>query len=156
MPTIEVTASGPVGAPAQDVYNILAEYGHHHPQILPDAFKELVVEEGGHGEGTVFSIAMQAFGAQRTGRMRVTEPEPGRVLAESDIGGDSGLVTTFTVDPDGDQRSNVTITTSWQAGPGLKGLADRMFTTRFLRRLYREELRKLDAYARKLHGTGAA
>jgi hypothetical protein len=154
MPTLEVSASSPVNAPAQEVYRILADYEQHHPQILPDAFKELAVEEGGRGEGTVFRIEMQVFGAQRTGRMRVTEPEPGRVLVETGIG--SELVTTFTVDPDGDHRSNVTISTVWQAEPGLKGLVDRVFTPRFLRRLYWEELEKLDAYAGELYGAGPA
>ena len=52
-------------------------------------------------------------------RMEVTEPQPGRVLMESDVASD--MVTTFTVEPsDGGRDSRVTIATRWTRG-GLRG-----------------------------------
>jgi hypothetical protein len=56
----------------------------HHPQFLPPAFTGLRVESGGVGEGTIFHVALTAGGRTRQYRMRVGEPEPGRVLTEND------------------------------------------------------------------------
>jgi hypothetical protein len=55
---------------------------------------------------------VKIFGQTCTARARVAEPEPGRVLSETDL--DNGLVTTFTVQPDGD-GSRVRIETRYEA-----------------------------------------
>lgn len=143
---LSVSVTQEAGAPAPDVYTILADYRNHHPHILPPGtFKSLVVEEGGVGEGTVFAASLAAFGRTQQFRMRVTEPQPGRVLMESDLARD--LVTTFTVTPTGSGRCSVTIATQWEAASGLVGWVENRMTPPFLRRVYREELALLDRYA---------
>src|ERR1044072_1519141 len=95
-----VKASAQVEAPAEVVYNIIADYRNGHPHILPKQYFEwLEVEQGGRGEGTVIRFQMRVLGQTRVLRAVVTEPEPGRVLVETDTGG-AGPVTTFTVEPE--------------------------------------------------------
>ena len=48
---------------------------------------------------TITRFKMTAGGRTREYRMKVAEPEPGRILTESDT--DSSAVTTFTVSPQG-------------------------------------------------------
>jgi hypothetical protein len=101
MPRHRVSASAVVRAPAGRVYAILADYRHGHPRIVPrPPFGPLEVEQGGTGAGTVVRFQMRLLGRTRTFRAAVTEPEPGRVLVETDLG--RGAVTTFTVDPCGE------------------------------------------------------
>ena len=52
MRTIRVTGIARIDAPAAKVYGILADYHVGHPSILPPAFRNLIVEEGGVGAGT--------------------------------------------------------------------------------------------------------
>ena len=134
------------GARRQQVYRLIADYDRHHPRFLPPAFSQFRVEAGGVGAGTVHSFKMTAGGRARSFRMRVDEPEPGRVLTESDER--SSTVTTWVVTPDG-PGCQVRVETRWQgAGGGIGGLFERLFAPRVLRRLYAEELERLDRYAR--------
>jgi hypothetical protein len=135
-----------VGAPADRVYKILADYNQHHPHILPPAFSDLKVEEGGVGAGTVFSIRLKAGRRSRAARMYVAEPQPGRLLTESEP--TTSLLTTFTVVPDGD-TSRVQIATTWQSAKGIGGFFERLVAPRLLKRIYVEELANLDRYARQ-------
>jgi uncharacterized protein YndB with AHSA1/START domain len=146
MATIHVSAERTVDAPASDVYRYLADMREHHPRFLPDAFSDFTVESGGVGAGTVTRFKMNAGGRTREYRMQVAEPEPGRVLTESDT--ESSLVTTFTVDPEGD-RSRVRIATTWEGAGGIGGFFERTFAPRTLRRLYDDELERLNRYARE-------
>lgn len=137
-----------IAAPADVVYGILADYHQHHPHVLPKQyFSDLTVEEGGQGAGTTFRVRTHALGVEHAYHMRVTEPEPGRVLAETDI--DSGLVTTFTVTPTNDgTHARVRIATDWETSPGLAGIIEKLLTPMVMRRIYAKELRQLDEYAR--------
>jgi ribosome-associated toxin RatA of RatAB toxin-antitoxin module len=74
---LQVTAERAVGAPATQVYRLIADFDRHHPRFLPRAFSQFRVEEGGVGAGTVHSFRMTAGGRARDFRMRVQEPEPG-------------------------------------------------------------------------------
>ena len=150
MPLIHASASAVVDAPPEQVYSYLADYREHHPHILPPAFTELKVESGGVGAGTVFKVSMTAGGRGREYLMEVTEPEPGRVLAESDR--NSSLVTTFTVEATGEAASLVRIETGWEGAGGVGGFFERTFAPRVLRRLYADELKRLDAYAGERRG----
>jgi hypothetical protein len=76
--------------------------------------------------------------------MHVTEPEPGRTLVESDAG--SSLVTTFNVEPQGG-KSLVRIHTSWDGAGGIGGFFEKTFAPRAMRRLYLDELDRLNTYA---------
>lgn len=144
MGTIHVSAQRTIPAPADLVYGYIADMREHHPRFLPPAFSDFTVESGGVGAGTVTRFKLEAGGRTREYRMQVAEPEPGRVLTESDTG--SSLVTTFTVDHDGD-RSRVQISSSWEGAGGIGGFFERTFAPRVLRRLYEDELERLSSYA---------
>lgn len=148
MPRNRVSTSAPIDAPPELVYSILADYQDGHRQIAPREFiVSWDVERGGVGAGTVIRLQVRAFGATRTIRQEISEPEPGRVVAERDLA--SGLVTTFTVDPlDGGRRSSVTITTEWESR-GIQWLVDRLLAPPHLRRIFNAELRNLAQYARE-------
>lgn len=147
MATIEVGSEGMVEAPAPTVYGYIADMRQHHPHFLPPAFSDFEVVSGGVGQGTVTTFNVTAGGRTRSYRMTVGEPEPGRVLTESDAL--SSLVTTFTVTPEG-SRSRVRIVGRWEGAGGVGGFFERLFAPRVLRRIYADELRRLDAYARQL------
>jgi len=144
MAEIHVSAERRIAVPPEQVYCYIADY-HHHPNFLPAAFSHVQVEEGGVGEGTVVSFRVRAGGRERAYRMRIAEPEPGRVLTESDQS--SSLVTTFTVTPDGGE-SRVRIETRWQGASGIGGFMERTFAPRVMRRMYQDELDRLERYAR--------
>ena len=145
MGTIDVSARRSVAAPADAVYGWLADYADHHHRFLPGAFSGYAVESGGVGSGTVVAFSVTAGGRSRSYRMAVTEPEPGRVLQEADT--TSSMVTTFTVDPAG-EGSTVGIRTTWEGAGGVGGFFERRFAPKVLRKLYVEELERIDAYAR--------
>lgn len=143
MSQLQICESAVVPAPADQVYSLLADYQHGHPRILPrDTFQEIQVEAGGTGAGTLFRLRSKVLGVERTLRMSVSEPEPGRVLAESDR--DSDLYTTFTVEPvrEGAQ-SRVTIHTTWTSQPGVAGLLERFLIRGLLQKVYVRELELL-------------
>jgi hypothetical protein len=146
MSNVTVRAEREVAAPAAVVYRVLADYRQHHPRILPPAFSNFVVEEGGVGAGTVASFTITVGGRPREFRDVVSEPEPGRVLRESDA---SGKATTFTVEPRG-QRSLVQIESDIPTAGGLRGAIERFFTPRMLGPVLEDELARLDAYAAAL------
>jgi uncharacterized protein YndB with AHSA1/START domain len=143
MAKVKASAERTIDAPAEQVYGYLADM-HQHPRFLPPAFSDFKVEEGGVGAGTVTSFAVTAGGRTRNYRMRITEPEPGRTLVESDAS--SSLVNTFNVEPQGD-KSLVRISTSWDGAAGIGGFFERTFAPRALQRMYLDELERLNAYA---------
>jgi hypothetical protein len=152
MGTIHVSAEGLVNAPAPTVYSYLADMREHHPNFLPAAFSDFVVEQGGVGAGTVTRFKTTAGGRTREYRMTVAEPEPGRVLTETDSS--SSLVTSFTVDPQGDD-SRVTIATTWEGAGGIGGFFERTFAPRVMKGIYAQELAALNEYAVKHAGAPA-
>ena len=143
MPQISAAASAVINSGPETVYSLLADYRDGHRKILPERyFQALEVERGGTGAGTRIRVQMRVLGKTRTFRAEVSEPEPGRMLAETDP--ESGAVTTFTVAPvDGSgARASVTIATEWTArGPA--ALMERLLAPPLLRRIYVEELRNL-------------
>ena len=147
MPEIHATASAVVAASPPTVYGLIADYHHGHPSILPARyFQNLQVEEGGVGAGTRISFQMRSLGKVWPLRAQITEPEPGRQLCETYP--DTGMVTTFTVDPeDAGRSSRVTIDTRYTKA-GLSGWLERWFVPGFLREVFAAELRQLDEVAR--------
>jgi hypothetical protein len=145
MTRLRVFESGMVGAPSELVYGLIADMREHHGHFLPPALKDLRVEQGGYGAGTTYRVTGVFLGGERELHMRVDEPEPGRVLTESDL--DSPLVTTWTVTPEGD-GTRVSIETAWPSAGGIGGILERLLAPRAMTRVYREELRLLDGYAR--------
>jgi uncharacterized protein YndB with AHSA1/START domain len=145
-----VSAEAAIDAPAETVYRYIADM-HDHPRFLPPAFSDFTIESGGVGAGTVTRFKMTAGGRTREYRMKVAEPEPGRVLTESDM--NSTAVTTFTVSPQGN-ASLVQISTAWDGAGGIGGVFERMFAPRVLRGIYADELKRLDAFARERRDAG--
>ena len=147
MTSIHLGEEKEIAAPAATVYRCLADYREHHFQFLPAAFSDAAVEEGGVGAGTVLRARVRLGGRTHSFRARVEEPEPGRVLTETDLR--NGAVTTFTLTPKGPATS-VRIETRFPRSPGFRGLLESLLVPRLLRRLYREELVLLEAYLRKV------
>ena len=81
-------------------------------------------------------------------RMLVSEPEPGRVLVETDL--DSGLVTKFIVESRGENQSEVTFDTTMRRSRGIQGWIEWLIVPGYLRRVYRVELQQLDEYVSRL------
>lgn len=84
------------------------------------------------------------MGARSESVLEVSEPEPGRVLRERDVGG--ALETTFTVAPEG-ARSRVTIATEWAPRRGFRAAIERWIQPRVARKLYERELALLAEHA---------
>lgn len=150
MPSSEkhvVSASVTIPAAPARVYDILANYVDEHPRILPSEFRDLVVEQGGIGAGTMIRFKMRVLGRTQRYRAIVTEPEPGRVLMETYFQPD-GTVTTFIVDPESNgAHSHVTFSTSRPVRNGIAGRIERFAGTRLLRSIFERELGLLAARA---------
>ena len=148
---LRVEARASVGAAAPDVYRMIADYRAGHTRIIPARyFRNLEVEKGGYGAGTLIRYDLLAFGTTYHARARVTEPEPGRVLVETDL--EKGAVTSFTVDPLGAAQSRVTIATETPMRSGFVGWLERAMTGSFLRRVYAAELAQRDSEVRGMGG----
>lgn len=146
MPQYQVSASRLIPAPAQTIYNLIANYHTGHPRIIPrPPFVSLTVEQGGVGAGTVINFQTRMLGQLQTFHATISEPEPGRVLVETN---DNGVVTTFTVDPrEQGQQAYVTITTTGPVRPGLAGQIEAWLTPRLLQPVYIKELDQLATLA---------
>jgi len=138
-----ISASAIIPARRDRVYSLIADYRDGHQRILPKQFSSLIVEQGGTGAGTIIRFQMSTLGKKQNFRAAITEPEPGRVLVESDLD-TNGAVTTFTVDPGtAPADSHVTISTELPVRGGLVGHIERMFSTMLLRPIYTKELENL-------------
>jgi hypothetical protein len=141
------TASKIINAPAALLYEILADYRNHHPRILPKPyFLSLEVEEGGFGAGTIIDFKMRILGQTRSFRSLITEPEPGKVLVETDLA--SHVATRFIVFPlENEARSQVTIITELQG----RNRVENFFAKLMLQKVYVKELEQLAHLAEELH-----
>jgi hypothetical protein len=80
----------------------------------------LIVEQGGQGAGTVLRGSVKVFGREYPFHQRISEPEPGRVLRETDI--ETDQVTGWTLDPLADgAQTRVTIASDFPPAPALWG-----------------------------------
>jgi hypothetical protein len=67
------TATKIINAPAERIYEILADYRNNHPRILPrHYFLSLDVEAGGFGAGTIVNFKMRILGQTRSFRSLIT------------------------------------------------------------------------------------
>ncbi|MFL5616344.1 MAG: SRPBCC family protein [Gemmatimonadaceae bacterium] len=154
-PVLRVAARGEVGASASDVYRMIADYHTGHPRIVPPRyFRNLQVDEGGYGAGTSIRYDLIAFGKTYHSRARITEPDPGRVLVETEL--EKGAVTTFYVEPLGSSRSMVTISTVLPVHGGLFGAIERAIMRRFFDRVYAAELARIDEQVRMVRPVRAS
>ena len=138
-----ISASAIIPARRERVYSIIANYKDGHPRIIPKQFSGMMVEQGGVGAGTVIRFHMSVLGRKQMYRAAITEPEPGRVLVETDLD-TNGAVTTFTVDPGtAPADSRVTISTLLPVRSGFLGAIERKLSTLLLRPIYMQELANL-------------
>ena len=149
MRTFHIAVSRDINAPPDRVYALLADYYDGHPRILPrPPFVSLEVEKGGVGAGTVIRFEMRVGRRTRTFRAYITEPQPGRVLVETDL--QRGGLTAFIVDTlDDGQRCRVTISTELPIGGGPIGMLQRYFVKRLLPPTYARELELLAGCVRE-------
>jgi hypothetical protein len=141
MPRVYASVTQAVAVPVETVYRIIADYHDAHQKILPTPpFGALVVERGGTGAGTVIRFEMKSFGSTRSFRAEISEPDPGRVLVETDV--ESGIQTTFALAPGAETGCLLTITTDYQRA-GLRGWIERIFAPPYLRAIYRAEIGNL-------------
>jgi uncharacterized protein YndB with AHSA1/START domain len=149
MSEFHVHASGRIAAPPERVYEILADYRTEHPAIVPrPPFTTVEVLEGGVGEGTRIDVGMRVLGTERRIQGTVSEPQPGRVLAEVY---DDPIVgsTTFTVDPTEEGGTFLTIATRGKTPHGgLLGQIEEILFGWLLKPVYSNEIRLIEARAR--------
>lgn len=136
MKTQTATASRIINAPAKTIYNIIADYRNGHPHILPkEYFNSLDVEEGGFGAGTVVNFEMRLLGQTKSFHSMITEPEPGRVLVETDV--KTAIPTSFHIEPDADgHKTRLTIATELKGQNPVEGFIAKLL----LQKVYRQEL----------------
>jgi Polyketide cyclase / dehydrase and lipid transport len=138
-----IAASAIIPARRERVYSLIANYHDGHPRIVPRQISGLVVEQGGVGAGTVIRFQLSVLGKKQTFRAAITEPQPGRVLTETDLDR-NGAVTTFTVDPGtAPADSRVTISTELPVRAGVLGLLEKTLSSLLLRPMYVRELENL-------------
>lgn len=138
-----ISASAIIPARRERVYSLIANYNDGHQRILPKQFSGLTVEQGGVGAGTVIRFSMNLLGRKQSFRAAVTEPEPGRMLVETNLDS-NGAVTTFTVNPgSAPADSHVTISTELPVSAGFRGFLERKFSSLLLRPIYVKELQNL-------------
>jgi hypothetical protein len=151
MGQITVQAASVLDARPEDVYTTIADYQHGHPNILPkEHIYDLKVEQGGYGAGTIIRFKFKVLGVAQSFHQRISEPEPGRVLVEQDIDSARNATTSFTVTPlENGQKSYAEISTTINTSPGLMGLVERIIVPIVNPRVYRKELKLLEAVAQK-------
>ena len=134
-----------INASAEQIYKIIADYCNTHPLILPKKyFLSLHVEKGGVGAGTIINFSMRILGRTQDFRSLITEPQPGRLLVETDIR--SETPTSFQVMPVEDSSlTRVTISTELRGRNWIEALLARPV----LERIYRQELELLARLAEK-------
>ncbi|MFC0082663.1 SRPBCC family protein [Aciditerrimonas ferrireducens] len=129
----------------QAAYDHLADLAKRRA-LLPEAWRDLAVEQGGRGAGTVFRVTLVAGGRERQYRMALEEPEPGRRLLERDLG--SSLRTTYTLEPAPGGGCEVQVVTTWQGASGIGGFFERRFAPRALAQVHQALLANLAAALR--------
>jgi hypothetical protein len=146
MAELSVIEEREIGAPADKVYGYIADLRQHHQHFLPPSFGKLRIEEGGYGAGTIYRVDVTFAGSTRELHMQMDEPIPGKVITEADL--HTPMVTTWTLTPSG-ATCRVRIATVWTSASGPAGLVERLFAPGVMRKTYRDELNRLDRYARE-------
>jgi hypothetical protein len=146
MSKIRVQASAEINARPEQIYAVISDYQVGHPAILPKPpFVGLEIEKGGRGAGTLMWTTVKMWGFTYKYHHLVTEPEPGRVLVETDV--DTGQFSSFTIDSlDGGSRSRVTIYSELPSSPGILGWMERLTQPSIIGGLFKRELRILSDY----------
>lgn len=145
----KVSYTSIIPAPPAQVHAVLADYKVGHPAILPKPyFGDLTVEAGGFGAGTVIRFPMEVMGVKVEYHMDVTEPEPGKLLRETDRA--TGVYTDFIFAPHANSsQTQLTFTTYMPQKPGLGGLIEKWITPPIMRRIYKQEMENIKQYVQR-------
>ena len=142
----EIRVSKIINAPRKAIYDVIADYHIGHNAILPRPFfSDIVVEEGGYGDGSLISFDITLGGQTVPYRQRVSELENGRIIQEANVH-DEGI-TQFILDPIGDgTKTEVTIYVQLVEPTGIFAFLERWITIAFSRWLFNKELNNLAEY----------
>ena len=136
MGQVRAVTSRQVDAPAQAVFDALADYAGVRPRILPSQYSGFAVREGGTGAGTVAQWRLQATSKRaRDVVATVSEPAP-LTLVETDA--NSSMVLTWSVAARGAAASAVTVEAVWDGAGGVGGIFERTFAPKGLNRIHDE------------------
>lgn len=133
-----------ISASPGQVFHLLDDYEHGHWRVLPPAFSNYRVLEGGFGEGTRIAFSLKAGGRKSSTEAVITVPEPGRLIVETYPRENS--VTTFTVDPKG-ADARLTIATSIPARTSLTARLEERILRRLLEPIYAQEFALIAKWA---------
>ena len=138
MAQVTSTSERVIDAPSARVRAALADYGTVRPTILTEQFSDYGVESGGQGAGTRahWKLAATALNPHEGGAA------VDGALVERDA--NSSMVTTWTVEPLGEGRSRVAVTTTWNGAGGVGGFFERTFAPKGLARIYDGVLANLE------------
>ena len=147
MSTVSSTTTRRIDAPAERVLAALADYRGTRPRLLPEQFTDYEVVAGGEGPGTQVRWKLHATKKRVRDVLAVVSATDRHALVESDE--NSSMVTTWRVEADGPDASEVVVTSEWNGATGIGGFFERTFAPRGLDRIYGELLDNLaDAVAR--------
>ena len=142
MSQVVATTERDVAAPPERIRQALADYTGTRPRILPEQFTDYRVESGGDGAGTHAGWRFAATSKRvRDQSVDVTAPDEA-TLVETDR--NSSMVTRWTVQPSGPDRSRVSVRTTWNGAGGIGGFFERTFAPKGLRRVYDAMLDRLE------------
>lgn len=143
MGQVRAVASRQIGAPAQTVFEALADYASVRPKILPAQYSGYTVREGGVGAGTVASWRLAATEKRvRDVVARVSQPAA-LTLVEADD--NSSMRATWTVSGQA-ETSLVTVEAVWNGAGGIGGFFERTFAPKALNRIHEQLLARLASY----------
>jgi hypothetical protein len=137
-----------IPATPTQVFNLLADYRDGHWRVLPSAFTDYRVLEGGYGEDTRIAFRLKLGGRSRPTKGVVTVPDPGRVIVETYPREE--MVTTFTIDAEG-EGTKLTIATSTPTRTRFTAPLEQFILRRILEPIYREEFGLIAEVAPRWH-----
>jgi len=141
MSTVSATTTRRIDAPADRVLAALADYQGTRPRLLPEQFSDYEVTAGGHGAGTTVRWKLHATRKRVRDVHADVSATDKHALVETDR--NSTLVTTWRVESDGTDSTEVVVTSEWEGATGVGGFFERTFAPRGLDRIYGELLDNL-------------
>jgi len=141
MSTVSATTTRRIDAPADRVLAALADYRGTRPRLLPGQFTDYEVTDGGHGAGTTVRWKLHATRKRVRDVHADVSASDKHALVETDR--NSTLVTTWRVESDGTDATEVVVTSEWNGATGVGGFFERTFAPRGLDRIYGELLDNL-------------
>ncbi|MGI4895603.1 MAG: SRPBCC family protein [Janthinobacterium lividum] len=134
MSTVSATTTRRIDAPADRILAALADYSGTRPHLLPAQFSDYEVLEGGQGAGTSVRWKLHATRKRVRDVLADVSATDRHALIETDR--NSTMVTTWRVESDGPDASEVVVTSEWDGAGGVGGFFERAFAPRGLDRIY--------------------